>query len=97
LPRRTHELAPGPARTCLELEEPRDVVEGREEEDGNDEGPRLDDLLLTEEGATHRDVPGVVNVVITISGNFYELSATFFENFWCQKIGVFLENQWCDH
>ena len=42
--------------TCLQLEKSGHVVDGGEQKDREDESFRLDDLLLTKEGATHRDV-----------------------------------------
>ena len=44
--------------TCLQLEKSGHVVDGGEQKDREDESFRLDDLLLTKEGATHRDVSG---------------------------------------
>ena len=44
--------------TCLQLEKSGHVVDGGEQKYREDESFRLDDLLLTKEGATHRDVSG---------------------------------------
>ena len=44
--------------TCLQLEKSWHVVDGGEQKYREDESFRLDDLLLTKEGATHRDVSG---------------------------------------